>query len=104
MSYKPNALAFFKPTGCVVPLLFAPYQATESKSLSWSPELNRVRVPARHENSHCASVGKCTFNALSLSRSLSFAQNAVASFQETVSTGSWEPLKSLGFLPITNSY
>src|SRR3954454_22429662 len=65
--------------------------ATFSSSAGSSPQKKRVVVPARHANSHSASVGR---RYLLPSFLLSQAQNARASFQLTPTTG-WSSLRSV---------
>ena len=101
MSYRPQALALFLPTGCVFLPLFLLYQAYGPKPLSASPKLNRVFLPARHAYSHSASVGRRTALPVFLDRAL---QNSTASFHDTCSTGLVRPENLLGFFPITAAY
>ena len=100
MSYRPHSLARFLPTGCVWPSLLSRNHAyCGSRSL---PQLYRVLVPARHAYSHSASVGRRYWKCVSISDS--FAQKAVASSHDTVSTGRDGPMNSDGFSPVTLSY
>src|SRR5208282_230603 len=95
MSYKPHRFGLLVPTAWVLPSPFFEYQAYWSKRLSSPPKLYAVFVAALQEYSHSASVGK---RYCFLVFSLSFRQNAAASFHDTVSTGRSYPTNSLGLL------
>src|SRR5262249_55489263 len=94
MSYKPNALGLYWPTGQVRfrygPFTSVPYGVMPSQLAcdpsSSLPNENAVVVPARHAHSHSASDGSENFPSRPRS-ALSFAQKAAASSQVTISTG-----------------
>lgn len=67
MSYRPNALGCFSPTGCVCLLELPLYHAYPSRSDASSQNPYLVVVPARHAFSHSASVGKREISSIALS-------------------------------------
>src|SRR5262245_38661325 len=97
MSYRPHALGFFLPTGCVSSSEFSAYQAT-----SLSESGNGVDDPARAAYSHSASVGR-RYRYPSF-RSFKRLMKSWASSLLTVSTGRSPPLIVLGLEPITLSH
>ena len=58
MSYKPQALGFFMPTGWIADSALPWYQAYSPNLETSSPEHHWVVLPARHAYSHWASVGR----------------------------------------------
>src|SRR5262245_61110237 len=109
MSYRPNALGFFLPTGGSLPLAFPWYQAYSPRSATLSPKLYAVVVLARHAYSHSASLGR-RMTSLALirfslrNRAVSLVQKVFASSQVIFSTELRGPFHRLGFLPMTCSY
>src|ERR1022692_1511817 len=114
MSYRPQSLGFFWPTGCGDPPELFWYQAISPKSPYLAPS-----VPARHAYSHSASVGSVPArHAYSHSASVgsrnpppgtsvfNFVMNSWQSFQDTCSTGTLpcRSLNSEGLPRITASH
>src|SRR5262245_4717582 len=109
MSYRPQALGFFLPTGGSSPFELALNQAKSFSSSALSPKPYTVVVPARQAYSHSASVGKRTPSSSpsSLRRrssAVAWRQNSVASSQLTISTELRGPFHLLGLRPMTASY
>src|SRR5437762_6165251 len=109
MSYRPQGLDCFSPTGGSKPFELALYQQYLPRSSSASPCDQAVVVPAPQAYSHSASLGSrrvsLSFNNLSVRSSLvALAQNSFASAQLTTSTALRRPFHLLGFLPITTWY
>src|SRR5438552_1258318 len=102
MSYSPQALGLYFPTGAVYTwrssalivvqegnLRFALASATLPMAASpsgSSPLVNNDVVPARQAYSHSASIGR-RYRSRPPSEFVIQAQNAVASFQLTLTTG-----------------
>src|ERR1017187_8513858 len=99
MSYRPQSLGFFWPTGCGDPPELFWYQAISPKSPYLAPS-----VPARHAYSHSASVG--SRNPLPGTSVFNFVMNSWQSFQDTCSTGTLpcRSLNSEGLPRITASH
>src|SRR4051794_36762305 len=106
MSYRPQAFAFFLPTGGASPLAVALNHAWSFKSSSLSPKEYFALLPARQAYSHSASDGRrITSSSPSSFRlrnsSVALRQNSFASSQLTISTELRGPVHLLGFLPMT---
>src|SRR3954447_4759530 len=104
MSYSPQALDFFLPTGGSLPGEFTSYHEKAPMSLTSSPNDHAVFVPARQAYSHSASLGRRTtsFSPSSFSlrnRAVTLVQKVLASSQVTISTELRTPRHLAGFLP-----
>src|SRR5690242_16341049 len=109
MSYRPQELGFFAPTGGSFPAALPVNQPYSPSSLASSPNEYFVVVPARQQYSHSVSVG----NRINSSPLISFCsrnsavalwQNACASSYVNISTEFRFPFHLLGLLPITASH
>src|SRR4051794_38102050 len=109
MSYSPQALGFFLPTGGSLPLALPVKQANSGRAFASSPDEEAVVVAAPHAYSHSASDGRrmtsCGVSKLRLrSSTVALSQKAAASVQLTISTEFRGPFQRLGLRPATVSY
>src|SRR5437870_5354917 len=109
MSYRPQGLGIFLPTGGSCPLELALYQQYSVRSWRRLPNEYSVVVPARQAYSHSASLGRRIFSSSSSNFSLCISrvtalQKSSVSLQLTISMALRGPFHLLGFLPMTAWY